>query len=65
MTDSGQKSILEDGTNLRKFQFILRRLNSYAKEAIETYQSIRLPSEWSWSKAPSITELYAKYREYT
>ena len=31
MTDSGQKSILEDGTNLRKFQFILRGLNSYDK----------------------------------
>lgn len=34
---------------------------SKAKQAVESQQEIRFPGDWCWSKAPTITDLYAKY----
>ena len=32
---------------------------------IKDCESIKLPKDWIWSKAPTVKELYAKQREYT
>ena len=36
-----------------------------AERCINECQSIKLPSDWNWSKAPTIEELYTSQREYT